>query len=236
NAKQTLKGMWGTAAIGTLVYMLIVGVIGCIPIFGQIAVLVIGGPMALGYISFIIALKSDKENARIERLFDGFKDFVRLLIANLLMVLYIFLWSLLFVIPGLIMIYAYSMTFYILAEDKEISASDAIRKSKQMMMGNKWKLFCLQIRFFGWVLLCGLTFGILLFWIKPYLDMAVLNFYYDIKGEAPVCAKTEPAPQPKPEPEVVVEIKEEVIEEITPEGDIEVTETIEIDIIEPEKE
>lgn len=194
-AKKSLKGNWGTAAITSFVFMLLLGASGCI--FG-IGEFIFGGPLTLGYIFFIMAAKSDKENAALERIFDGFKDFSRSLTAFLLMLLYIILWSLLFVIPGIIMAYAYSMTFFILAEDKTISASDALKKSKQIMMGYKFKLFCLQLRFFGWFILCGLTFGILSFWIMPYVSMAVLNFYHDITGKQNdnSCAANDPEPKP----------------------------------------
>ncbi|MDL2228322.1 DUF975 family protein [Bacteroidales bacterium OttesenSCG-928-K03] len=177
-AKDSLKGMWGTAAIVTLIYSLILNAISATIAGG----LIVGGPLTLGYVFFIKSLKFDKENASIERVFDGFKDFSRSLIAYILIAVYVFLWMLLLIIPGIIMNYAYSMTYFILSEDKEISASDALKKSKQMMMGNKWKLFCLELRFFGWILLCILTLGIGFLWLQPYMEMARLNFYYDLKG------------------------------------------------------
>ncbi|MDR2084828.1 MAG: DUF975 family protein [Bacteroidales bacterium] len=198
-AKESLQGMWGTAAITTLFFGLLEGAITCIPGLG----LIFGGPLALGYIIFLMTVKSDKPNARIERIFDGFKDFSRTLVAYVLVLVYIFLWTLLFIIPGIIMAYAYSMTFFILAEDKNISASDALKKSKQMMMGYKWKLFCLNLRFFGWAFLCILTLGIGFFWLRPYVYMSHLNFYHDITGklsdtikDKPVNSNIDPNPDP----------------------------------------
>ena len=89
---------------------------------------------------------------------------------------------LLLIVPGIIAAYSYSMTFYILAEDKSISALDAIRKSKEIMKGNKWKLLCLSFRFFGWMLLAILTLGIGFIWLIPYMSVSFATFYDDIKN------------------------------------------------------
>ena len=178
SAKASLKGKWGLAALVTLVMGLIVGASG----FIFIGPLLLTGPFMLGYISFLKAVKANSEEARLERLFDGFQDFVRAMVASLLVMVLTAIGMILLVIPGIIISYGLSMTYFILSDDKEISATDAMRKSWEMMKGYKWKLFCLQIRFFGWILLSCLTFGILMFWIEPYIYMATLNFYEDVKA------------------------------------------------------
>lgn len=184
DAKATLTGKWGYAALTTLVYTIIItaaSMVAYIPFIGWAAALLIGGPMWLGYIFFIISLRGDKENLKIETLFSGFKQFTRAFITYLLMMIFVVLWMILLIVPGIIMAIAYSMTFFIIAEDKDISAYDAIMKSKQMMYGYKWKYFCLNLRFLGWVLLCILTLGIGFFWLQPYMEMSYYNFYLDIK-------------------------------------------------------
>ena len=97
------------------------------------------------------------------------------------MILFIFLWMLLLIIPGIIASIAYSQTFYILAEDDTIGSMDALRKSKEMMNGYKWKYFCLVLRFVGWFLLCILTFGIGFLWLSPYIQVSYAKFYEDLK-------------------------------------------------------
>lgn len=184
NAKASLSGKWGVAALVTLIYMVIVGGVSCIPWLGSIAILVIGGPFALGLILFAKAVKYDPEGAKVERLFDGFKRFEKAFLAALLTGIFTFLWMLLLIVPGIIAAYSYSMTMYIVAEDDNISAYDALKKSKQMMQGYKWKLFCLHLRFIGWGLLCILTLGIGFLWLSPYMQVATLNFYEDIKGNS----------------------------------------------------
>lgn len=78
--------------------------------------------------------------------------------------------------------YSYAMTEYILAENPEISANEAITMSKQMMDGNKWRLFCLDFSFIGWDILCGLTLGIGYLWLTPYKQAARAIFYREVSG------------------------------------------------------
>ena len=74
------------------------------------------------------------------------------------------------------------MTYYILADNPSMTANDARRKSMDIMRGNKWRLFCLQLSFIGWLLLCVLTLGILTLWISPYIQTATAAFYEDISA------------------------------------------------------
>ena len=179
-AKDSLKGKWGLA-IGTfVVYLMIVGAMSAIPILGPLASLFISGPMALGIVMFALSFSRD-EDARLEQIFDGFKNYGTALGAYWLMVLYIFLWMLLLIIPGIIAALSYSMTFYIIADEPTIGASAAIDKSRKMMDGYKWKYVCLQFRFFGWALLCILTLGIGLLWLIPYMYITMAKFYDDVK-------------------------------------------------------
>ena len=141
--------------------------------------ILISGPMTLGLAGFSLAL-ARKQETSIENIFDGFQDFVRALVAYLLVVVFVVLWSLLLIIPGIIAALGYSQTFFILAEDKSIGAHDALKKSKAMMMGNKKKLFFLGFRFLGWALLCVLTLGIGLLWLIPYIQVTLAKFYEDV--------------------------------------------------------
>lgn len=86
-------------------------------------------------------------------------------------------------IPALIAQYRYAMTFYVAQDHPGIGALEAIRRSKQLMDGNKWKLFCLQWRFFWWGLLCVFTLGIGILWLVPYMMTSQARFYDDLKGE-----------------------------------------------------
>jgi len=181
NALEVLDGKWGTAALTTFVYMIIVGAPGLIPILGTIGTLIIAGPMALGYTLFSISL-SRKEEASLNQLFDGFKKFEKALGTYLLMVLFTMIGFLLLIIPGIIVAIGLSQAFFIIAEDENIGAVDALKKSWDMMNGYKSKYFLLILSFIGWVLLCILTFGIGFFWLTPYIQVSMVNFYEDIKN------------------------------------------------------
>ena len=85
-------------------------------------------------------------------------------------------------IPGIIATYSYAMTEFILAEHPDLTASVAIAQSKEMMTGNRWRLFCLHISFIGWDILCAFTLGIGNLWLRPYKQAAEAAFYREISG------------------------------------------------------
>lgn len=180
-ARESLKGHWGIAIGAVLVYAVIIGGIQIIPVAGAIISILIAGAMTLGINTIMLTLARGNKT-EIGRLFDGFSRFGTTLAAYLLQVLFILLWALLLIIPGIIAAYSYFMTFYILADDKAIGALDAIRKSKEMMKGHKWKLLCLSFRFFGWMVLAILTLGIGFIWLAPYMSVSFAIFYDDIKN------------------------------------------------------
>ncbi len=183
-ARETLRGKWKVAVKVTALYFIISLVLRFIPIVGSIGSFIISGPFMLGFAMFYLSF-SRGESPQYTRMFEGFHTWTRALGAYLLKNLYVLLWSLLLIIPGIIAVFSYSQTFYILAEDKTISVNDAIDKSKAMMKGHKWKLFGLQCRFIGWALLSVLTMGIGLLWLVPYVQVSLAKFYDDIKGVKP---------------------------------------------------
>jgi uncharacterized membrane protein len=120
-ARESLKGKWGLA-IGTLVVYIIISVaLQIIPYVGPIASLIISGPFSLGLAYFSLSI-SRNQNAKLEQIFQGFNNFGTALGAYLLRLLFIILWALLLIIPGIIAAISYSMTFYILADDHSIGA------------------------------------------------------------------------------------------------------------------
>lgn len=141
--------------------------------------LVLTGVLTFGSTAFFLRKTND-----LMFLFKGFNNFVKTFLAGLLQQLYISLWTLLFIIPGIVKTYSYAMTYYILNDHPELSANEAITKSREMMDGHKWDLFVLQLSFLGWDLLGMLTFGILnVLYVNPYRQYAMAEFYNSIKGE-----------------------------------------------------
>ena len=118
----------------------------------------------------------------VDCVFDLFKE-SRLWVTILLMYVYKSLWALLFIIPGIIKGYAYAMTPFILNDNPDLRANEAIELSMAMMNGHKWDLFCLKLSFIGWVLLCIFTFGIGYLWLIPYRYTSYAVFYEDVKAE-----------------------------------------------------
>ena len=131
--------------------------------------LIVGSFVGVGYMKFNLDL-IDGEEGRLETLFRYVKQWGTMLAAALLQAVYIIGWTLLFIIPGLIAAYRYQLTGYILAENPEMGANDAITRSKELMKGNKWRLFCLDFSFIGWELLCALPLYIGYFLILRYFS------------------------------------------------------------------
>lgn len=99
--------------------------------------------------------------------------------------LFQFLWSLLFIIPGIIKSYEYRMIPYILSENPEISRERAFEISKKMMKGNKWNTFVLDLSFLGWQILSGITIGILgIFYVNPYVQSTNAELYAYLREDA----------------------------------------------------
>ncbi len=180
-AYEIVKPNQNKLALVVFLYCLIEGVLSATGV-GAIVYLVIYGPLTLGLVKIIVK-NAKGEEFNNSMLFDGFKTFTNSLCVGLLQTLYLFLWSLLLLIPSIIKSLSYSMTFFIHNDHPEYSAKECIKKSKEIMHGHKWELFCLMFSYIGWYLLCSLTLGILLFWIAPRVYTAKYLFYKDINGE-----------------------------------------------------
>ena len=150
---------------------------------------VIGGAVTLGYVKINLGL-IDRKDVKFADLFSQFHRFGPAFLMQLLRYIFIFLWSLLLIIPGIIATYRYAMAPYILYENPDMSASDAIAESKELMQGNKWRLFCLNFSFIGWAILTIFTLGIGYLWLKPYQETAYAAFYREIKAEKSGTANT----------------------------------------------
>ncbi|MDQ7094345.1 DUF975 family protein [Desulfosporosinus sp. PR] len=149
--------------------------------WGDLLSFLLMGPLTLGVSGFFLKLIRN-EGPGIEDLGEGFKAFLKSFILNLLITVFTTLWSLLLVIPGIIAAYRYSMAYYIMMDNSQLSALEALKQSKYMMVGHKFELFVLQLSFLGWFLLGVLTLGLALLWANPYYEAAKANFYQDLKA------------------------------------------------------
>lgn len=181
-AKEALKGKWGLAIGISLVFSLLLGASGAT----FIGVIILGGALACGYAYAMVNLMRNK-TLSFDNLFEGFRkpSFSATIGYNVKSTIFTLLWMLLFYFPAFIAIYRYAMAPYILMDHPEMTGGEAITASKNLMKGKKWKLFCLEFSFIGWILLSILTFGILLLWIEPWMMAAQAAFYESIKDEVP---------------------------------------------------
>ncbi|MDO4869616.1 MAG: DUF975 family protein [Bacillota bacterium] len=128
-------------------------------ILSSIYVLLIMGPLTLGITMFFLAMFRQHRTAPVD-LFLGFEQFGKSLRLFLFQMLFIFLWTLLFIIPGIIASIRYSQAFYILADDPSKGIRQCMDESKAMMIGNKAKYFWMTLSFIGWEILSGIPAGI----------------------------------------------------------------------------
>lgn len=206
-ARENLSGNWGlsilVAFVAALFGALLTGtsfsididatILTELPIFIQryvalmakiagllaIAQFVVGGTVQLGYAKYLLK-QYNKASFDIKDLFSEFHRFTQGFLQNFLRGLYVFLWSLLFVIPGIVKSYSYAMTPFIMAENPDMTANEAITASRELMDGHKGELFILDLTFFGWMLLNTLTLGLGSLALNPYMNAARAAFYKDI--------------------------------------------------------
>ena len=141
-------------------------------------------PLSVGISNAFLRLLTGGENDILGNTYKiATKNYWHKMWGMLLMRIFISLWSLLFIIPGIVKVFSYAMTPYILEENPELSANDAINRSRAMMRGHKFDLFWLWLSFIGWAVLSICTLGIGLFWLAPYMETSVAAFYEDVKAD-----------------------------------------------------
>lgn len=178
-ARLVLEGKWMMAAVASLICSLIAGGLS----LGGVGTLLVGLPVAYGFTVLMLDVHRGAIDIDLGVLFEGFKDYGRILGTLVLQFVYTCLWTLLLVIPGIIKSYSYAMTPFILKDEPELKNNAAIEKSMAMMEGNKMKLFMLDLSFIGWGLLALLTCGIGYLFLQPYMTAARAAFYEDLKAQ-----------------------------------------------------
>lgn len=172
-AYEALRGKWTPAVVTSLVFCILLGVAVSLSRVNALLYLIayLGGAsiVAIGMLYACWDLFTKGTLPETGALFAPFKQYARTVGAVLLVFVYTLLWTLLLVIPGIIKAYSYSMTFYILRENPEMTAGDAITASQKMMDGHKMDLFLLSLSFIGWAILASITFGIGYLWLIPYI-------------------------------------------------------------------
>lgn len=203
-ARERLEGKWGTFVLMTFL-MLVIQTILQIPGYIGSLLEVLSPENVLASLSFsnisnilsLLALPLSwgltvsllrnhrEESVDLENLFDGFRGgrYTRVFCALFLVNLFTFLWALLLIIPGIMKAFSYALTPYIIMDEPELTARQAITRSCEIMQGRRWKLFCLYLSFIGWGILSLLTFGIGFLWLVPYMNASIAAFYEDARAE-----------------------------------------------------
>jgi len=170
--KDVLSGNWGVVLVTLVINSALQGLAGAIlPGLGALA---ISGPMTAGVASIYMTLQRDYEPS-VEQLFSGFENFLNSFLTGVLKAVFTFLWSLLLIVPGIVKSMGYSQAFYLINDDPELEAMDALRLSEQLMDGHKMEYFLLQLSFLPWILLCVLVVPI--FYVAPYISATNAAFY-----------------------------------------------------------
>lgn len=185
NAKAQIKGKIGILFLITLIVGVVAFVasfiLSFIPVVGSLAATVIVTPaFTLSLVRVYMTVVKGEEPAAGDA-FSGFDDFWSAFKVTFLVGLFTFLWSLLFIIPGIVKSISYSFAMNILAENKGKAALECINESKQMTEGHKMELFVLSLSFIGWMLLCMVTCFIAYIWVGPYMQATFMNAYYSLK-------------------------------------------------------
>lgn len=121
---------------------------------------------------------------KVGKLFDGYKDCIRIGIAFFLYFLVVLVGVIFFIVPGIIFAMMFAQVPYILRDDENIGVIDALKKSANMMKGHKMQLFLLYLSFIGWAILAILTLGIGYLFLFPYMYTTVAHYYEDLKLES----------------------------------------------------
>ena len=159
-----------------------------LPIITVLAViqLLIGGAIELGLKRYNLDLLTRENSPAFATLFSRFCIWGKAFGLRFMTSLLTFLWMLLFIIPGIIAAYRYALAPYLMAENPNMGVMEGISRSKELMAGNKWRLFCLHLSFIGWDLLCAFTLGIGYLWLMPYRNAAETAFYLEVTGRTNV--------------------------------------------------
>ena len=192
-ALASLEGNWGKTAIATLIFLILsMGISWTVTTpmgdnlvmsystQGFLTLLCL--PLGWGFVVYFLNLIRN-DNTDYERLFDGYKDFIRIFLAEFLVNLATGIGMILLIIPGIIIGSGLVMTGFILKDDKEISAVDAMKKSWEMTDGHKGALVLLFLSFLGWIILSIFTLGIGMLFLYPYMQTALSHCYEDLKAE-----------------------------------------------------
>lgn len=179
-AKEQLRGNVGMLFVCMLIVSIVTTAASALTYsFGTVFV---SAPMEISMCMIYLGLVRG-EKPGISDTFNGFEIFGKSLWLSIITAFFVAMWSLLFIIPGIVKTYSYAMAPYILSENNEMTASEALKESKRIMHGHKGELFVLHLSFIPWFILGTLSCGLALIYVIPYMNMTIVNFYNQLKSQ-----------------------------------------------------
>ncbi|MBO5097653.1 MAG: DUF975 family protein [Agathobacter sp.] len=184
-AKAQLQGKIGKIFLCMLIVVAISAACNLVPGIGTIASIIIAPALSIGLYLVFLDMTYGKD-PEVSTLFNGFQYTGKALWLTILVGVFTFLWALLFYIPGIVKSLSYSMSYYVLAENPNMTAREALNVSKRITNGHKMDLFVLGLSFIPWLLLVMVTCGIAAIYVAPYMQLTITNFYHEIKDQPQV--------------------------------------------------
>ena len=185
-AKDQLKGNWALSVILFLLYSAICFLSGypgdtTLVISVNIIGLLLIGSLEVGMNRYVLKLTDYRLDIKLSDLFSGFDVFFKALFITVLYGLGVFIGTILFIVPGIIIALMFSQSYYILAQNPEKTAIECMKLSTNIMKHHKWELFVLELSFIGWIILGLIPFGLGLLWVMPYYFVTLGNYYVALK-------------------------------------------------------
>jgi len=194
-AKEHLSGNWPVVIITVFIFLALTqlftnqdrvvtlsngeSMVNSSSAFFNLLSFILTGPLTYGLMVFFRRLR--EQTANIKDLFDGFSRFGATFLLNLLTTVFVVLWSLLLIIPGIIAAIRYTMAYLIMTENPDMTALECITASKMMMEGHKMEFFSFALSFLGWFLLGLVTLGLGFLYVIPYYNASKVEFYENLK-------------------------------------------------------
>lgn len=179
---QIFGNTWLIAVVVAVIQTAIAYLVNAIPVIGQIASLLLSGPVAYGVSAMFLKQTRTGEKMDIGDIFNGFReDFSNTFLIGLMTTIFTMLWSLLFIIPGIVKALSYSMAMYIKVDHPDYDWKQCIDESQRMMQGHKGELFVLNLSFIGWMIVGAFCAGIGSFWVNAYMQAATSQFYENLR-------------------------------------------------------
>ena len=201
SAKESLKGHYGEIILMFIVYALVCFAFGFVAglldgifkttfvveganagetapvgLFVTICEILTTALFSFGIFSYFLKL-SRNEEVSYKELFSKTNLWFGFIAISFLVALFVSLWSLLLIIPGIIASYSYKLVYNVKLDNPDMSSLEVLRKSKELMRGHRLDFFVLELSFIGWIILGACTFGILYIWLIPYMTVTECNFY-----------------------------------------------------------